>query len=190
MNFTPLRQTASVFCSLVLFASLLSSQELGTGSQIRSQNQPQMQAMPHPDPKRAQKAVERGDKAATQGRIEEALAEYDEAAHYAPQDVAIVGRAAALRSKLVREHVDAAERLALAGELTPATEELGAALIIDPGNTIVAERLAQMHGMEEAEPRSKPEAQFPGIPRLQPSGGKQNLDLRGDTRTAYEQVAM
>jgi general secretion pathway protein D len=189
MNFTPLRQTASLFCSLLLFSSLLTSQELGTGSQIPSQNQPKVQAIPHPDPKRAQKAVERGDKAAAQGRMEEALAEYDEAAHYAPQDAAIVGRAAAVRSKLAREHVDAAERLALAGELTHAAEELGAALLIDPGNTIVTERLAQMHAMEEGEPRGKPEAQFPGIPRLQPTGGKQNLDLRGDTRTAYEQVA-
>ena len=190
MNFKPLRQTASLFCSLLLFSPSPSAQELGTGSQITSQNQLQVQAMPHPDPKRAQKAVERGDKAAAQGRNEEALAEYDEAAHYAPQDAAIVGHAVALRSKLVREHVDAAERQALAGDLTHATEELGAALIIDPGNTIIAERQAQMHAMEEAEPHSKPEAQFPGIPRLQPSRGKQNLDLRGDTRAAYEQVAM
>src|ERR1700674_4978892 len=190
MNFTPLRRVAALCCSLQLFSALLSAQELGTCSQIPLHSQPQIQAVPHLDSKRAQKAVERGDKAAAQGRIEEALAEYDEAAHYAPQDAAIVGRAAALRSKLVREHADAAERHALAGDLNHATEELGAALLVDPGNTIVAERLAQMRAMDEAEPRSEPETQFAGVSRLQPSGGKQNLNLSGDTRTAYEQVAI
>jgi tetratricopeptide (TPR) repeat protein len=190
MNFTSLRQVASLFCSLLLFSSLLTAQELSTAYQIASQNQPQMQGHPDLDPKRAQKAVELGDKAAAQGRMEEALADYDEAARYAPQDGGIVGRAAALRSKLVREHVDAAERKALAGDLAHATDELGAALIVDPGNTIVAERLAQMHVMEEAEPRGKPETQFADVPRLQPSRGNQSLNLRGDTRTAYEQLAI
>jgi hypothetical protein len=190
MNLTLLCRVAGWFCSLLLFSALLSAQEPGNGSQIPSQNQPQIQVVPHLDSKRAQKAVERGDKAAAQGRIDEALAEYDQAAHYAPQDAAIVDRAAALRSKLVREHADAAERDALAGDLNHAKEELGAALRVDPGNTIVAERLAQMRAMDDAELRSEPEPQFAGIPHLQPRGGKQNLDLRGDTRTAYEQVAV
>jgi hypothetical protein len=189
MNFTPLRQAATLFCSLLFFPSLLSAQELSTASKTASRNQPQIQALPHLDSKRAKKAVELGDEAAAQGDMEEALADYDEAAHYAPQDVDIVARAAKLRSKLVREHVDAAERKALAGDLSHATEELGAALIVDPGNTIVTERLAQMRAMDEAEPRGKPETQFADVPRLQPSGGKQNLNLRGDTRTAYEQLA-
>jgi hypothetical protein len=132
----------------------------------------------------------RGDFAAAQGRVEEALADYDEATHYAPQDASIVGRGAALRSKLVREHMDAAEGQALAGDLIHATEELGAALRIDPGNTIVGERLAQMRAMEGDEPRAKPETQFAGVPYLQPKGGKQSFNLRGDTRTTYEQVAI
>src|SRR5258707_7211420 len=76
----------------------------------------QLQAtMLRPDPKRAQKAVERGDKAQAAARFDEALAAYEEAARYAPQDAAIVEKAAALRSKLVRALVEAAERDALAG---------------------------------------------------------------------------
>jgi hypothetical protein len=187
---TPLRQAASLLCSLLLSSSPFPAQEPGTVSQMPSQKQPQIQAMPHPDPKRAQEAAAYGDKAAAQGRVEEALADYDEAAHYAPQDAAIAGRAASLRSKLVREHMDAAERQALVGDLAHATEELGAALHMDPGNTIVAERLAQLHSMEQDEPRAKPETQFASVPRLQPIGGKQSFNLRGDTRTAYEQVAI
>jgi hypothetical protein len=190
MNFTPLRQAASLLCSLLLFSSQAPAQEPGALPQKPLLQQTQMQAMLHPDPKRAQKAAERGDKALAQGRIEEALADYDEAAHYAPQDAAIVGRAAALRSKLVREHVDTAERQALAGDLGHAQEELRLALSVDPDNTIVVERLAQMQAMEEDEPRTKPETQFAGVPHLQPKGGKQSFTLQGSTRTVYEQVAL
>src|SRR5437660_1335798 len=117
-----------------------------------------------PDPKRAQKAAERGDKAAAAGRFEEALAAYEEAARYAPQDAAIIERGAALRSKLVRAYVEAAERDALAGLLTEATEELGAALRIDPGNTIVEERLGQLTAMEDS-PHAKSTAKISGLPR-------------------------
>src|SRR5947209_10748000 len=60
-----------------------------------------------PDPKRAQKALKLGSKAEDEGRLHEALADYDEAARFAPQDVTVVSRSATLRSRLVREHVDA-----------------------------------------------------------------------------------
>src|SRR6266571_9291617 len=53
----------------------------------------------HPDPKRAQKAAERGDKAEAAGQFDEALAAYEEAARYAPQDADVIERAVALRSK-------------------------------------------------------------------------------------------
>jgi len=141
-----------------------------------------------PDPKRAHKAAERGAKAEAAGRFEEALAAYEEAARYAPQDLVIVERGVALRSKLVRTQVEAAERDALAGRLTQATEELGVALQVDPGNTIVEERLAQLKSMQD-EPQAGPASTISGLPRLQPQAGKRNLDLRGDTRTVYEQLA-
>jgi hypothetical protein len=141
-----------------------------------------------PDPKRAQKAAERGGKAEAAWRFDEALAAYDEAARYAPQDAAIVERGAALRSKLVRAYVEAAERDALAGHLNEATEELGTALQVDPGNTTVQERLAQLKAMED-EPRARPKAGISGMPKLQPQPGKRNLNLRGDTKTVYEQLA-
>src|SRR5258708_13663976 len=144
--------------------------------------------MERPDPKRAQKAAERGDKAQAAGRFDEALAAYEEAARYAPQDVSIVERGVALRARLVRAEGEAAERDALAGRLTRATEELGAALQVDPGNTIVEERLAQLKTME-AEPRAEPATAISGLSRLQPQAGRPNLDLPADTRTFYEQLA-
>src|SRR5260370_24699684 len=132
--------------------------------------------MVRPDPKRAQKAAEKADKAEVAGHFDEALADYEEAAHYAPQDASIVERWAALRSKLVRVYAESAERDALEGRLTQATAELGAALRIDPGNSIVAELLVQLKAMED-EPDSKPAKGISRLPRLRPHGGKQNLAL-------------
>src|SRR6267142_1623868 len=148
----------------------------------------QSPAAEHPNPKQALRASERGAKAEAAGRVEEALVAYQEAALLAPQDTAIVERAAALRSKLVRIHTAAAERDALAGHMDQATEELAAALRIDRGDTIVAERLAQMRTMADEPPR-KPATEISGLPKLQPLPEKHNLDLRGDTKTVYEQAA-
>jgi type II secretory pathway component GspD/PulD (secretin) len=145
------------------------------------------QGLIRPDPKRAQRAAERGDKAQAEGRIDEALLAYDEAARYAPRDVAIVGRGAELRSHLIRGHVENAEQLALAGKLAVAKEELNVAMRIDPTNRVVAERLAEMEQMQDDEPRRP--ADISGLPRFQPQKGKRNLHLRGDTRSAYQQVA-
>ena len=173
------RLSTSLFLSLLLCAQV--------PAQGPSQSQPQT-ATVRPDPKRAQKYVDQGDKAAAEGKFDEALLAYEAAARYAPQEGYILERGAALRSKLVRAYVEAAERDALAGLLTKATEELGTALQIDPGNTIVEERRAQLAAMNN-EPGAKHAAGISGLPRLQPQPGKHNLNLRGDTKTVYQQVA-
>src|SRR4029077_737141 len=143
-----------------------------------------------PDPKRAQKAAEQGDRAIAAGRFDLALAQYEEGARYAPQDAAIIEKAAELRSKLVRALVDAAERDALAGLMIQATEELAAAIQIDPGNTVVRERFAQFKSMEDQPvARPKPAPAISGLPRLQPQPGKRNLDLSGDSKEVYEKFA-
>ena len=175
-----LRQAASVFSAALLLYAHLHAQALAT-AQSRT-------AAKHPNPKQALKASERGAKAEAAGRLEDALAAYQEAAQLAPQDTAIVERAAALRSKLVRVYTEAAERDALAGHLDQATDELAAALRIDPGDTIVAERLAQMKTMTD-EPPAKPAPEISDLPKLQPLPEKHSLDLRGDTKTVFEQTA-
>lgn len=150
-------------------------------------NESQLAMAPRPNPKYAKKAAEQGDKALADGRFDEALAYYQEAARYSPQDQVLVERAAQLRSKLVRDHVDAAERDALAGHADVATEELAKALLIDPTNTIVAERMKQMKAMNDG-PLPKPRSHIEGLPELKPRAGKQNLDIRSDTKGCYEQV--
>src|SRR5712664_1300025 len=180
MTRTPLRQAASLVLSILLCASTFAQQ-------------PQLSSIApntivRPDPKRAQKLVEAGQQAEADGRNDEALLAYDEAARLAPQNLALVGRGAALRSRLIREHVDKAEQLALTGKLPQAKEELSTAMRIDPSNKVVAERYAQMESMHDDEP-ALPNLQIPGMPRLKTQPGRHTLDLRGDTRSAYEQLA-
>ena len=174
-----LRPATALFLSLLLCAQV--------PAQAPSASQPQSPVV-RPDLKRAQKYVDQGDKAAAQGKFDEALQAYDEAARYAPQEGYVLERGAALRSKLVRAYAEAAEREALAGRLTEATDELAAALRIDPGNKVVGERLAQLKAMDDGV-RAKPATGISGLPRLQPQAGKRNVNLRGDTRAVYEQFA-
>ena len=180
MTLPLLRQAVSLALCLLLCASTPAQQP-----QLSSTNP---NAIVRPDPKRAQKLLESGEKAEAEGRIDEALQAYDEAARFAPQNLALVGRGAALRSRLIREHVDKAEQLALAGKLPLAKEELNTAMRIDPSNKIVAERYAEMEAMQDDEPALLP-TDIPGLPRLKLQPGRRTLDLRGDTRSAYEQLA-
>lgn len=182
MTFRPFPAAALLLCALLVSAQV--------AAQPRAQNAPNSsaQAAVYPDQKRAQRAVERGTKAESDGRIDDALTAYDEAARYAPKDPAIVGRGAALRSKLIRDHVDNAERLALAGKVSAAKEELNTAMRIDPTNQIVAERFAEMESMQDDEPLPRPAA-IAGMPRLKPRNETHSFNLHGDTRAVYEQVA-
>jgi type II secretory pathway component GspD/PulD (secretin) len=174
-----IRPTAILaFCLLLTGPPLLAQAPVGSSS-------PQKAIVP--DGKRAQKAVDNGERAEADGRDEDALAAYDEAARYAPQDLAIVGRSATLRSKLVRTHVENAERLALAGSVTQATAELRAALKIDPTNAVVYERIGQMDSMQSDDANPQ-QARIQGLPQVKAQEGKHNFDIRGDTRTAYDQV--
>jgi type II secretory pathway component GspD/PulD (secretin) len=175
-----IRQAVSLVLSALLCASVPAQQPQLSSTAPN--------AIVRPDPKRAEKLAERGEKAEADGRNDEALLAYDEAARLAPQNLALASRGAALRSRLIREHVDKAEQLALAGKLPQAKEELTVAMRIDPSNTIVAERYAQMESMRDDEP-ALPATEISGLPKLKPQPGRHSFDLRGDTRSAYEQVA-
>src|SRR5438034_8041533 len=97
--------------STFLVLSLLMDVQGSTQAQAPPSSQSQATAA-HPDTKRAQKAAERGDKAAAAGRFEEALTAYEEAAHCAPQDAAIVERSEEHTSEL-QSHSDLVCRLLL-----------------------------------------------------------------------------
>src|SRR5438270_581389 len=178
---TPRQALSLILSGFLLFSPICSAQSPPATPQAYPQRV-------KPDLKRSRKAAEQGEKAEAAGRPEEALADYEEAARYAPQDLSYAARAEALRGKLVRSYTDAAERDALASRFDQATEDLAAALAIDPTNSIVLERLRQIKSMaDETGPKAAPE--IPGLPRLKPQPGKHHVDLRGDTKTVYEQLA-
>jgi Flp pilus assembly secretin CpaC len=142
------------------------------------------------DVKQAQQLADHGDKSFAAGRMNEALADYEQAVKRAPGDAGIVRRAAAMRAEVVQKLVDQAETDALDGFVVTATDLMYEALRIDPGNTIVAERLAQMKQMKEYLPRGdKEEYAIKGTSALKPQPGKKAVNVRGDSKSAYEQVA-
>jgi Flp pilus assembly secretin CpaC len=178
-----LRQAGSLLVSGLLLVSQAS---------FAQSQPPAPQAPPQnvrSDLKRARKAAEQAEKAEAAGHWEDALTAYEEAARYAPKEMAFAERAAGLRSKLIRSYADAAERDAIAGRLDEATEDLAGALAIDPTNPEVLERLRQMKSMKDETTTPKLPVEIPGLPRLKPQAGRRNLDLRGDTKTVYEQLA-
>ncbi|HMI50712.1 MAG TPA: FG-GAP-like repeat-containing protein [Candidatus Saccharimonadales bacterium] len=184
-----IQQTASLLIVTLLVCSQAPAQSQSQ-KPSPSERLADAQVGPKPDLKRAKKALEAAGKAESEGHTKQALALYEEAARYAPQDRIIVERAAAFRSKIIRGHVEAAEGFAMYGRLEQATNELNEALRIDPGNTIVAERLTEMKSMapDEAAPANRT-PQVIGLPTLQPRIEKHDFNLRGDTKTVYEQVA-
>ena len=96
--------------------------------------------------------------------MNEALADYEQAVKHAPGDAGIVRRAAAVRAQVVQKLVDQAESDALDGFVVQATDLMYEALKIDPGNAIVAERLAQMKQMPK---------------EYLPRGDKEDYEMRG-----------
>ena len=146
-------------------------------------------ALVKPDPKRAKKLVELGTKEEAAGAYEEALAAYEEAARYAPFNVTIVNKGAVLRSKLVHGYVESAESFAQAGNFQGATQQLAAALHIDPSNTTVLEHLQQFEAMHAAAKDLPAEEPPKDLPRAAPDKIKRDFHFQADLRGAYEQVA-
>jgi len=178
--------TAILLCCAQSFAQAQSPAKNQSSPPQTTPNETQLEMTPHPNPKYAKKISELADKELAEGHFDEALNYYQQAARYAPQDSALLERIASMRSKLVRDHVEAAERDALAGHAEVATEELAKALLIDPSNTIVTERLNQMKAMKD-EPLA-PDQKIEGMPELKPRAVKLDLNLRGDIKAVYEQV--
>jgi len=146
---------------------------------------------PKDDSRQAERLAGEGDKAAAAGKLREALADYAQAVKAAPGDTGIARRAAAMRAQVVQALVDQAETNALDGNIVGATELMNEALHIDPGNTIVAERLAQLKQMpkEYLPPGDKEDQELKGPAVLKPQPGKKAVNVRGDSKSAYEQVA-
>ena len=174
--------------ALLLSGAFLCSTVCAQAPQQTLSKRDQERSLVKPDPKRAKKLAEQAAKEEAAGDNIAALDDYEEAARYAPFDVTIVAKGAALRSRLLREHVDAAERLAVDGNLDGATLELAAALEIDPRNPALLERLQQM-GSLKASTITAPDEPAEGLPQLAPAKAARSFNLQTDVKSAYEQIA-
>ncbi|HEV2615050.1 MAG TPA: FG-GAP-like repeat-containing protein [Candidatus Acidoferrales bacterium] len=140
------------------------------------------------DSKRAKQAYERGLKAEKQKNWPMAFAAYTEAVQQDSTKRDYLLRRELARSELISGFVDRAERDALTGRLGEAREELNAALVLDPGDEILRERLAQLAPSSAAALRQLM-AEPAGMVRLEPLIGTRSFDYRGDTMGAYQAVA-
>lgn len=151
--------------------------------------EPAQQASTLPqDAEQAKASYERGLKAAKQENWPLAFAAYSAAVQQDPTHREyLLGREIA-RGKIVGEKVDRAEQDAVMGNIDEARHELRAALMLDPGDEIVRERLAQL-APSSAEMLKKLVSEPAGMIHPRPLAGTRSFDFRGDTQSAYQEVA-
>lgn len=145
-----------------------------------------------PDARRARRAYQKGLRAEQADNWYTALDAYAEAATFAPGDTEMLRRREAARFQIVQQHTDRAEREALAGRFDEASNELRAALKLDPNYSVARERLAQFAPPQKPQPAPSPASSVEGLPgpgHLEAQPGMRDFNHRGDTRSGYEEVA-
>lgn len=185
MRRTPLTAATALLLSWALVCPAVSAQN----PQSPNAKRDVQRSFVKPDPKLAKKLVEQATRKEAAGDYVRALVDYEEASRYAPFDVTIVGKGNALRSRLLREHLDGAERLAVEGNMDGATQQLAAALEIDPGNPAILERLQQIGSMKESVKGERRAEPIQGLPQLAPDKANKSFDFQTDVKSAYERVA-
>jgi hypothetical protein len=140
------------------------------------------------DAKAAKDAYEQGMRAEKEQDWPAAFAAYSEAVRQDSTSREYLLRREIARGKLVGEEVDRAEQYALMDKMDEARHELRVALMLDPGDEMIRERLGQL-APSSAEVLQKLMIEPAGVVRLRPQVGTRNFDFRGDTASAYEEVA-
>jgi len=140
------------------------------------------------DLKKAQKAFEKGDAAEKKEDWQSAFEAYREAVRLAPGRLEYLQRLDVVRSRLVQRHIDQAEREAAVGDIGKARQEMRSASALDPDDTIITERIRELRRLAPDIPLEVPENISQEV-RIEPGPGKFSLHIKGDTRSAYEQVA-
>jgi Bacterial type II and III secretion system protein/FG-GAP-like repeat len=142
------------------------------------------------DQKKAKDAYKRGQKAEEVGDWPAAFEAYSDAVNFDATVIAYGLHQAIAKSHVVQMKIETAEKAAVAGDLTAALRSLREARELDPSNKVLAERLAQLDGLRPrpgvqtvAERELAPPVQLDHLP------GTQNLQIRGQTQSAYEQIA-
>ncbi len=140
------------------------------------------------DLKMAEKAFQTGHAAEKDQDWQTAFDSYSEAARLYPGHLPYLQAREFARSRLVQNHIDIAERQAAVGSLSEARQEMRLAAQLDPSDTIIKERLNELHRMAPDIPLEEPVDLSKEV-HLDPTPGIFSYHLRGDTKSAYEEVA-
>ena len=142
------------------------------------------------DQKKGKEAYKKGLKAEGDGDWATAFEAYSDAVNFDATVIAYGLHQAIAKSHVVQAKIEAAEKAAVAGDLTAALRSLREARELDPSNQVLAERLAQMDALRpRAGVQTVAERQLAPPVRLDHLPGTQNLQLRGQTQSAYEEIA-
>src|SRR5580765_1789428 len=141
------------------------------------------------DQKQAQKAFERGVKLHRQQHIEEALKQFDEAAHLVPQNTDYLTAREVVKAKLVFDHVQRGNTLLAEDARVRAAVEFRAALDLDPGNQFAKERLQEaMRTLPVLV--STPSSTLPDSEEihLDPADLRATFHFSGDSRSLFSEL--
>jgi type II secretory pathway component GspD/PulD (secretin) len=142
------------------------------------------------DLKKAKQANKQGLRAEEQGDWTAAFEAYSDAVNWAPTDSEYFTRREIAKSHVVQMKVDLAERHAISGEIPAALHMLREARELDPSNKVIRDRLTELAALDPSQ--AKQVLTGPEPPRevhLEHLPGKQDFHLRGDTQSAYEEIA-
>jgi type II secretory pathway component GspD/PulD (secretin) len=143
-----------------------------------------------PDPNKAAAAYRRGLRAEHDGNWQAAYDSYSDAVSWAPNDAGYFSSLEIAKGHVVQEKMDLAEREAISGRLSDALRLLVSARALDPSNRVLQARYAELSALFRGQIKSAASAQeLAGEVHLEYAPGKKNFDIRGDTQSAYNQIA-
>jgi hypothetical protein len=186
---------ALLFLSLALPALLQATNRPGPQSQNASSSPKPSATKPakraiKPDPKKALTAYKQGLRAQHDEDWQAAYESYSDAVSWAPNDPGYFEHLEIAKGHVVQEKMDLAEREAVSGRLAEALRILVSARSLDPTNRVLQARYAELSALFTGQLRpAASEPELAGPVHLDYAQGKRNFDIRGDTQSAYNEIA-
>ncbi len=188
-NASPVRCATTTRILAVLLAATCFPPTAGGQSSAAQQDQPRAgAAQTAPNAKQAEKLYESAVQAEQEELWNTAYALYAEALQLMPGNTEYAARRERAKFRLVQQHMDRAELLAVQGQLEEARNELRLALTLDPKYRVAQARLSQLSARTAQETGRRSEYDAVEI-QLKARPGKRTFDYRGNTLGAYEEVA-
>ncbi len=176
----------SIFLSLTCAAVEKSH---GSGSDDSRTNGPKSHVSKK-DLKAADKEFKKALELQNAGKAEEALLALIRASELVPGNMEYITMAEMIRQQLVGAHLEQGNRLAMAGDNNGAIQQFHEALVIDPQNAYVAQRLHDV-SPQEGDPEQRHILQLMASVdhiNLVPQPGKKTFHMQGDTKQLYTQI--